>query len=91
MTTAFKTVKCRACGAYIIFLPTLKNKTMPVNADTVKPGDLIFDRGKHHSHFDSCPKADQFRKQVKKIEAKASEKPEPTGEQIGLLRVTIDR
>lgn len=65
-----KTSTCRACGAPIIFLPTRKGKMNPVNAATVKPGDDLFNSEKHVSHFTTCPKASQFKRQARQETAK---------------------
>ncbi len=35
---------------------------MPVDADTAKPGDVLFDGTKHTSHFATCPQANEHRK-----------------------------
>lgn len=55
-------VRCRSCNARIIFLETSTGKKMPVDADTVEPGDELFDGKRHTSHFASCPNANQHRK-----------------------------
>ena len=62
MTTHLRTVPCRSCGQYIVFLPTATGKTMPVDAESVDEGDDEFDPKKHISHFSTCPEADKFRK-----------------------------
>lgn len=54
--------RCRSCRAKIIFLPTAAGKSMPVDADSVKPEDEEFDAKKHISHFSQCPNANQHRK-----------------------------
>jgi len=58
-------MKCRKCNAEIVFLRTATGKMMPVDANTVKPGDVNYEHHKHTSHFATCPEADRFRK-VKK-------------------------
>jgi hypothetical protein len=35
---------------------------MPVDADSVDPGDEEFDTTKHVSHFASCPNSDKHRR-----------------------------
>lgn len=55
-------VSCRSCKADIVFLRTPSGKTMPVNADTVEPGDTEYERGKHVSHFSTCSNADNHRR-----------------------------
>lgn len=56
------TAKCRGCGAAVVWMTTTKGNIMPVYADTVKPGEKIFDPARHRSHFSTCQKASQFRK-----------------------------
>lgn len=53
---------CRGCGAEIVWLKTEAGRNMPVDAETVEPGDEQFDHARHVSHFAACSKADQFRK-----------------------------
>lgn len=55
-------VSCRSCGEDIVFLRTAAGRPMPVNADTVEPGDTDYEHGRHVSHFATCPAADQHRK-----------------------------
>jgi DNA-directed RNA polymerase subunit RPC12/RpoP len=56
-----RTSKCRACGYKIVFVPTKTGKLIPVNADTYD-NSRLFDIKKHISHFATCPKANNFRK-----------------------------
>jgi hypothetical protein len=58
---------CRKCGAPIVFLKTAKGNQMPVNADSVSPGDALVDLKKHKSHFATCPAASSFRKRDNQI------------------------
>ena len=44
--------KCRGCGAAIVWVKTAKGKNMPVDADG-------------QSHFATCPKAQDFRREKK--------------------------
>ena len=67
-----KSVQCRVCGRPIVFLPTAGGRSIPVNVETMSPGETVFMPGKHISHFSDCPAADQFRK---KREKKDSEQP----------------
>lgn len=60
------TTKCSGCGALVVWMTTMKNKSMPADADTVKPGEKIFDPARHRSHFSTCSKASQFRKDAPK-------------------------
>lgn len=55
-------VSCRSCKADIVFLRTAAGKTMPVNADTVEPGDTEFEYGRHVSHYSTCNDPERFRK-----------------------------
>lgn len=64
-------VPCKGCGAPIIWLRTASGKSMPVDADTVRESDQIFDRRWNFAHFATCPNADHFRKRDK---AKAEER-----------------
>ena len=55
--------RCLACRARIIFLPTNNNRTMPVDADTVKPEHDEYDpKAGHVSHFATCTEPDAFRR-----------------------------
>lgn len=59
-----RNVPCKSCGQPIIFLATTRGNTMPVNAETVKPGETRYDMNKGHvSHFATCPKAAEHRKE----------------------------
>lgn len=53
---------CKGCGADIVWMKTTAGKSMPVDAETVEVGDEVFDKGHNVSHFATCKKADQFRK-----------------------------
>lgn len=53
--------KAEGCNAQIIWLKTARGKNMPVDADTVAPGEIEYDRQRHTSHFDTCKRADKFR------------------------------
>jgi hypothetical protein len=55
-------MKCRSCGAEIIFLMTDKGKRIPVDADTVQPKDDYFDANRHKAHFATCPQSQKWRK-----------------------------
>jgi hypothetical protein len=56
-----KPVKCSSCSALIYFLTTTKRKAMPVDAETVTPGETEFDHTRHRSHFVTCPRANWHR------------------------------
>ncbi len=57
-----KITHCRKCNAEMVWLATSAGKTMPVNADTVREGDEVYDHTRHVSHFATCKFADSFRK-----------------------------
>jgi hypothetical protein len=46
---------CRSCGREIVWLKTKAGKDMPTDAETVGPGDEVFDGRRHMSHFATCP------------------------------------
>jgi len=58
-------MKCKSCGKAVVWLRTLRGKSMPVNADTVEPGEKEFNYKKHISHFADCPQANKWRRGVK--------------------------
>lgn len=71
-----KIEKCRKCPAKIVWLYTKNQKPIPVNADTVKPGDVEYDETKGHvTHFRTCEFAKEF-KRKKPAAASAPAKPE---------------
>jgi hypothetical protein len=47
-----------------VFFKTAKGNQMPVDANTVEPGDNVeeLDLSRHKSHFASCPNSDKHRK-----------------------------
>lgn len=53
---------CRNCDADIVWLRTRSGRNMPVDADSVEPGDDEFDAGRHVSHFSTCPDAGRYRR-----------------------------
>lgn len=57
-------VRCKSskCNAKIVWLKTNSGKNMPVDADTVAPGEDTFDSSKHTSHFATCIDAPQFKR-----------------------------
>ena len=59
-----ETKNCRSCGAAIVWMKTGKGKLMPVNADSVRPGDETYTPGIHVSHFATCPQRDSWRKKT---------------------------
>jgi hypothetical protein len=54
--------RCTSCQKQIIFFKTAKGNNMPVDADTVEPGDQELDLSRHQSHFASCPNSAKHRK-----------------------------
>lgn len=53
---------CASCKADIVWLRTERGHMMPVNAESVRAGDVVFKPGVHISHFATCKFADQHRK-----------------------------
>ena len=53
---------CRSCSAPIIWMKTKNFKTIPVDYDSVEDLELMFEPGKHVSHFATCPNASNHRK-----------------------------
>lgn len=56
------TVQCQKCKAPMVFLLTRNNRRIPIDASTVRAGDVMFDHTRHVSHFATCPAAAHFRK-----------------------------
>lgn len=52
---------CKSCGQQIVWFKTKKGKNIPVNAETVEPGDDELDLPRHIAHFTTCPNADAHR------------------------------
>lgn len=57
-----KLAKCTSCGKVIRWLKTEKGKNMPVDIETTRESDTLFEYGRHISHFSTCPHADRHRK-----------------------------
>jgi hypothetical protein len=57
---------CRSCHAPILWLRTKGGKTMPVNAESIWPGDLEYDPERHTSHFATCPQSAKWSKKKKR-------------------------
>lgn len=53
---------CRSCGAQIVWFKTAQGKNIPVNAETVEPGDEQLELPRHISHFATCPNANTWRR-----------------------------
>lgn len=60
-----RVARCRSCHKKIIWFKTEAGKNMPVDADTVEPGDEELDLDKHISHFATCEFASQHRRKGK--------------------------
>ena len=58
--------KCRTCGKEIVWLKTLRGKSMPVDAETVDEGEKEFNYKKHISHFATCNQPEFWRKKNEK-------------------------
>lgn len=66
MSENLRTVPCKACGQYMVYLKTSSGSNMPCDAESVTEGDEEFDPKVHVSHFITCPEADKFRKRDRK-------------------------
>lgn len=57
-------VRCRSCGAPVVWFRTKTGKRMPVNAETTRRNDAehMLDLKRHVSHFATCANADSWRK-----------------------------
>lgn len=54
--------RCHSCRDPIVWLITAAGKRIPVNADTVRDEDSIFEYGRHVAHFTTCPHAAEHRR-----------------------------
>lgn len=54
--------RCSGCGALVRWVRTGSGKRMPVDAETAKPDDEVFDATRHMSHFATCKDASKFRR-----------------------------
>lgn len=61
-TKESRTRSCRSCSAPIIWMKTTNFKRIPVDYDSVKGMELMFEPGTHVSHFATCPNASKHRK-----------------------------
>ncbi len=50
----------KKCRKRIVWLKTAKGKNMPIDAETVEPGDTMYRHGKHTPHWATCPDAKAF-------------------------------
>ena len=54
--------KCRACKAPIVWMVTKNKRWTPVDVESIKTDEVIFNPKTMISHFASCEFADKFRK-----------------------------
>lgn len=57
---------CKFCGQPIKWIKTANGKNMPLDPVGIDEGDILYDRNKHTSHWDTCPKRDTARQQYPK-------------------------
>jgi len=57
---------CKFCGQSIKWIKTKNGKNMPLDPIGIEEGDILYDRDKHSSHWDTCPKRDRARDQYPK-------------------------
>jgi len=72
---------CKGCGEQIVWFITDAGKKMPVDASSVEVGDVQYDRGRHVSHFSTCPKSNEFRR--KPVSKNNFKNAPPTGAPAG--------
>jgi len=60
--------RCKFCGQAIKWIKTKNGKNMPLDPIGIEEGDILYDREKHSSHWDTCPKRDRAREQYPKQE-----------------------
>ena len=46
--------RCKSCGRTVVWLKTLRGKSVPVDADSVEFGERLFNYKKHVSHWAVC-------------------------------------
>lgn len=54
---------CKFCGQTIKWVKTKNGKNMPIDPVNIEEGDILYDRERHSSHWDTCPKRDKARQQ----------------------------
>lgn len=59
---------CKFCGGPIKWIKTANGKNMPLDPINIDEGDILYDRAKHTSHWDTCPKRDRARQHYPKDE-----------------------
>ena len=60
--TPHTVVLCQSCRARIVFFRTVTGRQMPVDADSVRPGDSVFNVKHMVSHFATCTNPAAHRK-----------------------------
>lgn len=60
--------QCRSCSAFIVWLKTKNEKTIPVDADTVQPDDTVYNPPRHVAHFATCPQAKRWSRRKKQVD-----------------------
>jgi len=63
---------CKFCGQPIKWIKTKNGKNMPLDPIGIDEGDILYDRNKHSSHWDTCPKRDNARQQYPRQDAPVS-------------------
>lgn len=82
--------KCKSCGKLITWLRTERGKQMPVDGATKDP---VYNQQRHVSHWDTCPKAEDFRSKNKQP-AKAARPhviPEPMQQRLAKVRLLANK
>ncbi len=54
---------CKFCGQTIKWIKTKNGKNMPLDPIGIDEGDILYDRDKHSSHWDTCSQRDKVRQQ----------------------------
>jgi len=54
---------CKFCGQSIKWIKTKNGKNMPLDPIGIEDGDILYDRDRHSSHWDTCPKRDTAKQQ----------------------------
>jgi len=57
---------CKFCGQSIKWIKTKNGANMPLDPIGIDEGDILYDREKHTSHWDTCVKRDRAREQYPK-------------------------
>lgn len=59
--------RCRSCSAFIVWLRTKNDKSIPIDAGTVQPDDLEYSPPRHVAHFATCPNGKRWSRKKKKV------------------------